>query len=121
MIWLMSFARLTFTSTSIAGKKMIVQATNTGSDVGGVGQFKGCDTEWGAPSGGWGQQYGGEIPYLGLVLKWRDTDCFQASQPTLAPASRKLSSQAAISASGIGLRVRIILLLIINKLLARLS
>ena len=132
MIWLMSFARLTFTSTSIAGKKMIVQATNTGSDVGegqfdlampggGVGQFNGCDTEWGAPSGGWGQQYGGEIPYLGLVLKWRDTDCFQASQPTLAPASRKLSSQAAISASGIGLRVRIILLLIINKLLARLS
>ncbi|KAK4626309.1 Endoglucanase [Fulvia fulva] len=61
---------LTFTSTSIAGKKMIVQATNTGSDVGegqfdlampggGVGQFNGCDTEWGAPSGGWGQQYGG--------------------------------------------------------------
>lgn len=30
--------RLTFTSTSIAGKKMIVQATNTGADL-GEGQF----------------------------------------------------------------------------------
>ncbi|EME46279.1 glycoside hydrolase family 45 protein [Dothistroma septosporum NZE10] len=61
---------LTFTSTAIAGKKMIVQATNTGSDVsegqfdlampgGGVGLFNGCTAEWGAPSGGWGAQYGG--------------------------------------------------------------
>ena len=30
--------RLTFTSTSIAGKKMIVQATNTGADL-ASGQF----------------------------------------------------------------------------------
>lgn len=30
--------RLTFTSTSIAGKKMIVQATNTGGDL-SEGQF----------------------------------------------------------------------------------
>lgn len=30
--------RLTFTSTSIAGKKMIIQATNTGADL-GEGQF----------------------------------------------------------------------------------
>ena len=30
--------RLTFTSTSIAGKKMIVQATNTGGDL-AQGQF----------------------------------------------------------------------------------
>jgi hypothetical protein len=73
--------RLTFTSTSIAGKKMIVQATNTGGDLaqgqfdlaipgGGVGICRsnkiyyqmenllivlylvnGCTDEWGAPSG----------------------------------------------------------------------
>ena len=76
-------SRLTFTSTSIAGKKMIVQATNTGGDLaqgqfdlaipgGGVGicewqyldmpkgrllihmlPVNGCTDEWGAPSGGW--------------------------------------------------------------------
>ncbi|KAK6433500.1 hypothetical protein LTR95_010323 [Oleoguttula sp. CCFEE 5521] len=61
---------LTFTSTSIAGKKMIVQATNTGSDLGqgqfdlaipggGVGIFNACTDEWGAPASGWGAQYGG--------------------------------------------------------------
>lgn len=47
-----------------------MQATNTGSDLGsnhfdlaipggGVGIFNGCTAEWGAPSGGWGAQYGG--------------------------------------------------------------
>lgn len=62
--------RLTFTSTAIAGKKMIIQATNTGSDLnanqfdlaipgGGVGIYNGCTQEWGAPSEGWGAQYGG--------------------------------------------------------------
>ncbi|KAJ4350903.1 hypothetical protein N0V95_004297 [Ascochyta clinopodiicola] len=54
----------------INGKKMVVQATNTGSDLGnnhfdlqmpggGVGQFNGCTAEFGAPSTGWGKQYGG--------------------------------------------------------------
>lgn len=64
--------KLTFTSTSLstAGKTMIVQATNTGSDVsstqfdiampgGGFGAYDGCKTEWGATSALWGQQYGG--------------------------------------------------------------
>lgn len=62
--------QLTFTSTSIAGKVMIVQATNTGSDVGstqfdlampggGFGIFNGCSAEWGATSSIWGAQYGG--------------------------------------------------------------
>ncbi|GAB7329874.1 hypothetical protein MBLNU13_g01586t1 [Cladosporium sp. NU13] len=62
--------QLTFTSTSIAGKKMIVQATNVGADVGegqfdlaipggGVGLFNACTKQWGAPSSGWGAQYGG--------------------------------------------------------------
>jgi hypothetical protein len=62
--------RLTFTSGPAQGKQLIVQATNTGGDLGqnhfdlampggGVGMFNGCTNEWGAPSQGWGQQYGG--------------------------------------------------------------
>ncbi|CAF9919285.1 hypothetical protein IMSHALPRED_004578 [Imshaugia aleurites] len=62
--------QLTFTSTVLSGKKMIVQATNTGDDVGstqfdlampggGFGQFDGCSTEWKATSAVWGAQYGG--------------------------------------------------------------
>lgn len=49
---------------------MIVQATNTGADLadaqfdlaipgGGVGIYNACSNEWGAPSSGWGAQYGG--------------------------------------------------------------
>lgn len=49
---------------------MIVQATNTGGDLGsnqfdlaipggGVGIFNACTDEWNAPSSGWGAQYGG--------------------------------------------------------------
>ncbi|KAM3067230.1 hypothetical protein ACMFMG_005404 [Clarireedia jacksonii] len=68
--WCCACYELTFTSTAIAGKKMIVQATNTGGDLGsnqfdlaipggGVGIFNGCTTEFGAPSSGWGAQYGG--------------------------------------------------------------
>ncbi|KAL9027458.1 MAG: hypothetical protein Q9196_004025 [Gyalolechia fulgens] len=62
--------KLTFTSSSIQGKTMIVQATNTGDDVsgtqfdlampgGGFGQFDGCSKEWQATSSVWGAQYGG--------------------------------------------------------------
>jgi hypothetical protein len=115
-------ARLTFTSTSIAGKKMIVQATNTGADLGegqfdlaipggGVGICKhfslppifpipdicfpvnGCTDEWGAPSSGWGQQYGGisdgsacaEFPSaLQPGCKFRFGDWFEgADNPTV--------------------------------------
>ncbi len=95
--WCCACYELTFTSGAVAGKKMIVQATNTGSDLGsnqfdisvrystslpsyhipstppfprtitntrqipggGVGIFNGCTDEWGAPSSGWGAQYGG--------------------------------------------------------------
>lgn len=63
-------SRLTFTSGPVNGKKMIVQTTNTGGDLGenhfdlaipggGVGIFNGCTAQFGAPSSGWGQQYGG--------------------------------------------------------------
>ncbi|XP_066150530.1 endoglucanase-like [Euwallacea fornicatus] len=63
--------KMTFTTTSIAGKTMIVQTVNTGSDLGqnhfdiqipggGVGIFtRGCSSQWNAPSSGWGAQYGG--------------------------------------------------------------
>jgi len=62
--------QLDFTSTAIAGKTMIVQATNTGGDVGatqfdiampggGFGIFDGCTNEWGATPAVWGAQFGG--------------------------------------------------------------
>ncbi|KAL5316538.1 hypothetical protein ACEPPN_015587 [Leptodophora sp. 'Broadleaf-Isolate-01'] len=68
--WCCACYELTFTSGPVAGKRMIVQATNTGGDLagnqfdisipgGGVGIFNGCTQEWGAPSSGWGAQYGG--------------------------------------------------------------
>ncbi|ESZ97378.1 hypothetical protein SBOR_2262 [Sclerotinia borealis F-4128] len=68
--WCCACYELTFTSTALAGKKMIVQATNIGGDLGsnqfdiaipggGVGIFNGCTTEFGVPSSGWGAQYGG--------------------------------------------------------------
>ncbi|GAB7364647.1 hypothetical protein MBLNU230_g5450t1 [Neophaeotheca triangularis] len=68
--WCCACYELTFTTTSIAGKKMIVQATNTGGDLdggqfdlaipgGGVGIFNGCTDQWGAPADGWGERYGG--------------------------------------------------------------
>lgn len=68
--WCCACYELTFTSTTVSGKKMIVQATNTGGDLsegqfdlaipgGGVGIYNGCTDEWGAPSSGWGAQYGG--------------------------------------------------------------
>jgi len=49
---------------------MVVQAVNTGGDLGsnhfdiaipggGVGIFNACTNQYGAPSTGWGQQYGG--------------------------------------------------------------
>ncbi|KAG4414371.1 hypothetical protein IFR04_012508 [Cadophora malorum] len=68
--WCCACYELTFTSGPVAGKKMIVQSTNTGGDLGsnhfdlampggGFGIFNGCTSEWGTPSTGWGAQYGG--------------------------------------------------------------
>jgi len=61
---------LTFTSGPVNGQKMIVQVTNTGSDLGsnhfdlqipggGVGIFNGCQSQWNSPADGWGSRYGG--------------------------------------------------------------
>jgi hypothetical protein len=63
--------QLTFTSGAVAGKQMIVQATNTGGDVaatqfdiaipgGGFGAYDtGCVSQYGATSVLWGADYGG--------------------------------------------------------------
>ncbi|GMG40706.1 unnamed protein product [Ambrosiozyma monospora] len=65
-----SCMKLTFTSTSIQGKEMVIQITNTGGDLGenqfdlafpggGVGIFtSGCTNEFGSGYS-WGEQYGG--------------------------------------------------------------
>ncbi|KAB5589690.1 putative effector protein/endoglucanase [Ceratobasidium theobromae] len=69
--WCCQCYELTFTSGAVSGQKMVVQATNTGGDLGsnhfdlmipggGVGAFpQGCVAQYGAPSTGWGAQYGG--------------------------------------------------------------
>lgn len=68
--WCCACYEITFTSGPVAGKRMTVQATNTGGDLGvshfdlqipggGVGLFNGCDTQFGAPPDGWGKKYGG--------------------------------------------------------------
>jgi len=70
--WCCACYELTFTTTSLAtaGKKMVVQITNTGGDLnsnhfdiqlpgGGVGIYNGCTDQYGAPADGWGSRYGG--------------------------------------------------------------
>ncbi|CAZ85941.1 unnamed protein product [Tuber melanosporum] len=68
--WCCACYELTFTSGPVSGKKMIVQATNTGGDLGsnhfdisipggGVGVFNGCTKQYNAPADGWGSRYGG--------------------------------------------------------------
>lgn len=60
--WCCQCYELTFTSTAISGKKMIVQATNTGGDLGGnqfdlmipgggLGIFDGCTPQYGSWNG----------------------------------------------------------------------
>jgi uncharacterized protein YceK len=60
---------LQFTSGPVTGKTFVAQVVNvTGADSnsfdllipgGGVGIFNGCQSQWGAPSDGWGARYGG--------------------------------------------------------------
>ncbi|KAJ6256242.1 hypothetical protein Dda_9077 [Drechslerella dactyloides] len=69
--WCCSCYELTLTSGPAASKKYVVQATNTGGDLGsnhfdlalpggGVGLFNGCRKQFpGTPDSNWGQQYGG--------------------------------------------------------------
>ncbi|KAF8251019.1 barwin-like endoglucanase [Wilcoxina mikolae CBS 423.85] len=101
--WCCSCYELTFTSGTVAGKKMVVQATNTGDALGGnhfdiaipgggVGEFNACSEQYGAPTDGWGARYGGvasrgECNALPAALRegcyWR-FDWFQgADNPTV--------------------------------------
>ncbi|KAI9647590.1 hypothetical protein NHQ30_003975 [Ciborinia camelliae] len=69
--WCCACYQLTFTSGPVAGKQMIVQATNTGGDLGsnqfdlaipggGFGIFNACTNQYPSiPAGSWGAQYGG--------------------------------------------------------------
>ncbi|OUM61087.1 glycoside hydrolase family 45 protein, partial [Piromyces sp. E2] len=68
--WCCGCYRLQFTSGSVKGKQMIVQVTNTGSDLssnhfdiqipgGGVGVFNGCQKQWNTSENGWGERFGG--------------------------------------------------------------
>ncbi|ERS95964.1 uncharacterized protein SPSK_00893 [Sporothrix schenckii 1099-18] len=68
--WCCACYELTFTSGPVQGKKLVVQATNTGGDLGanhfdlaipggGVGAFNACTQQYGAPPNGWGDRYGG--------------------------------------------------------------
>ena len=61
---------LNFNSGAPAGKQMVVQITNTGSDLysnhfdiampgGGFGIFNGCVNQWNVSADKWGQTYGG--------------------------------------------------------------
>ncbi|KAI8132779.1 hypothetical protein DS838_001875 [Geotrichum bryndzae] len=62
---------LTFNDGPVAGKQMVAQVTNTGSDLssnhfdiampgGGFGIFsQGCPNQWNSPASNWGQTYGG--------------------------------------------------------------
>jgi len=77
--WCCACFRLKFTSTSIAGKEMIVQVTNTGGDLGenhfdiqmpggGVGLFDGCSPQFGVDASKWGERYGGLTSESGCSL-----------------------------------------------------
>jgi len=69
--WCCACYELTLTSGPAAGKKYVVQATNTGGDLGsnhfdlaipggGFGIFDSCTKEFpGTPASNWGQRYGG--------------------------------------------------------------
>ncbi|VUC29201.1 unnamed protein product [Clonostachys rosea] len=98
--WCCACYQITFTSTAVSGKTMIVQSTNTGGDLGsnhfdllmpggGVGIFDGCTPQFGGLAGA---QYGGisdvsscdSFPtFLQDGCKWR-FDWFQnADNPEL--------------------------------------
>ncbi|KAF1799615.1 endo-beta-D-1,4-glucanase [Mucor lusitanicus] len=101
--WCCGCYELTFTSGAASGKKMVVQVTNTGGDLGsnhfdlqmpggGVGIFNGCAAQWGAPNDGWGARYGGvssvsdcaSLPSaLQAGCKWRFNWFKNSDNPTM--------------------------------------
>ncbi|ORX52607.1 hypothetical protein BCR36DRAFT_582546 [Piromyces finnis] len=101
--WCCACYKLTFTSTSIAGKQMVVQVTNTGGDLGenhfdlqipggGLGIFDGCSFQFNTNAESWGQRYGGvgsvsgcsNLPAsLQAGCKWRFEWFENADNPTM--------------------------------------
>ncbi|KAH7016270.1 RlpA-like double-psi beta-barrel-protein domain-containing protein-containing protein [Microdochium trichocladiopsis] len=101
--WCCACYKLQFTSGNLSNKTMIVQATNTGSDLvlnqfdllvpgGGVGAFDGCREQYGGPFPG--QQYGGvslrsecDSSSMPAILKggcnWRFDWFMNADNPTV--------------------------------------
>jgi hypothetical protein len=68
--WCCQCYELTFTDGAASGKKFVVQAVNTGGDLGdnhfdllipggGVGIYNACSDQYNAPADGWGSRYGG--------------------------------------------------------------
>ncbi|KAG2225554.1 hypothetical protein INT45_013665 [Circinella minor] len=102
--WCCGCYELTFSSAGIEGKKMVVQVTNTGGDLGsnhfdiqipggGVGIFNGCESQWNAPSSGWGERYGGLTDVSGCSdlpkelqdgCKWRFNWFKNANNPSVS-------------------------------------
>ncbi|RKH15433.1 hypothetical protein D7V97_00120 [Corallococcus sp. CA053C] len=102
--WSCACYELTFTSGPVKGKKMVVQAVNTGGDLGqnhfdllvpggGVGIFNACTSQWGAPADGWGARYGGiasrtecsQLPsQLRAGCNWRFDWFMNADNPTMS-------------------------------------
>lgn len=98
--WCCACYQITFTSTAVSGKTMIVQSTNTGGDLGsnhfdllmpggGVGIFDGCTPQFGGLAGA---QYGGissvsqcdSFPtFLQDGCKWRFNWFENADNPAL--------------------------------------
>jgi len=94
---------LTFTNTAVKGKKMIVQAINTGADLGGdhfdiaipgggLGIFDGCTRQFSVAESIFGQRYGGvsaanqcsKLPALMRAgCNWRFTWFKNADNPAL--------------------------------------
>ena len=101
--WCCSCYELSFTSGAVAGKKMVVQVTNSGGDLGenhfdlalpggGVGLFNSCTAQYNAPPDGWGQRYGGvasraacdELPQvLRAGCQWRFDWFGNSDNPTM--------------------------------------
>jgi len=101
--WSCACYELTFNSGPVNGKKMVVQAINTGGDLGanhfgllipgaGVGIFNACTSQWNAPADGWGARYGGISsksqcqtlpPQLQPGCNWRFDWFLNADNPTL--------------------------------------
>lgn len=94
---------LQFTSGPVIGKTFVAQVVNLGGDLGenhfdllipggGVGIFNGCQSQWNAPSTGWGARYGGistlaecsSLPaQLQAGCKWRFGWFRNADNPTV--------------------------------------